>query len=209
MFLDELPEFPRSVLELLRQPLEDRIVSIARARATVKFPAKIMLAASFNPCPCGYYGHEYGEKRCTCSASSIARYRSKLSGPLLDRIDLQLEVPRPISFERLKEEEIVTSDMLRTKVQFARNIQEERNKEYGALCNSELAGEALRLVVKLKPEASRLLESAFQVLGISMRAYDRLLKLARTIADVEQSELVETEHVAEAIQYRRLDMQVQ
>ncbi|GKU78610.1 YifB family Mg chelatase-like AAA ATPase [Paenibacillus sp. L3-i20] len=209
LFLDELPEFPRSVLELLRQPLEDRIVSIARARATVKFPAKIMLAASFNPCPCGYYGHEYGEKRCTCSASSIARYRSKLSGPLLDRIDLQLEVPRPISFERLKEEEIVTSDMLRTKVQFARNIQEERNKEYGALCNSELAGEALRLVVKLKPEASRLLESAFQVLGISMRAYDRLLKLARTIADVEQSELVETEHVAEAIQYRRLDMQVQ
>ncbi|MBH5316658.1 YifB family Mg chelatase-like AAA ATPase [Paenibacillus sp. GSMTC-2017] len=209
LYLDELPEFPRMVLELLRQPLEDRIVSIARARATVQFPANIMLAASFNPCPCGYHGHEYGEKRCTCSAPTVARYRSKMSGPLLDRIDLQLEVPRPISFERLKEEEIITSASLRAKVQLARDRQAERNKKYGAVCNNELSGDALRRAVELRAEASRLLESAFQVLGISMRAYDRLLKLARTIADVEQSETVETEHVAEAIQYRRLDMQLQ
>lgn len=205
LFLDELPEFPRMVLELLRQPLEDRIVSIARARATVHFPASIMLAASYNPCPCGYYGHEYGEKRCTCSASSIARYRSKLSGPLLDRLDLQLEVPRPLSFEKPKNESLWSTADLRAKVESARCLQQERNRKHGAVTNSELYGDGLRKAAALKPDARQLLENAFQILGISMRAYDRLLKLARTIADIEDSDSVESEHVAEAIQYRRMD----
>ncbi|RIX51840.1 ATP-binding protein [Paenibacillus nanensis] len=205
LFLDELPEFPRMVLELLRQPLEDRIVTIARARATVQFPASLMLAASFNPCPCGYYGHEFGEKRCTCSASAIARYRARLSGPLLDRLDLQLEVPRPLSFEREQGENIMTSAMLRGQVAAARALQAERNRKYGVICNSELSGEGLRKAVHLKPDARKLMDDAFQVLGISMRAHDRLLKLARTIADIEGSASVESIHVAEAIQYRRLD----
>lgn len=205
LFLDELPEFPRIVLELLRQPLEDRIVTIARARATIQFPASIMLAASYNPCPCGYYGHEYGEKRCTCSPSVIARYRSKLSGPLLDRLDVQLEVPRPLSFERMKGEAIQTTAELRQAVEIARATQRERNQTYGAVVNSELSGEGLRSAAALKPDASKLLDNAFQVLGISMRAYDRILKLARTIADIEASASVESEHVAEAISYRRLD----
>lgn len=205
LFLDELPEFPRMVLELLRQPLEDRVVSIARARATVRFPANIMLAASYNPCPCGYYGHEYGEKRCTCSAPSIARYRSKLSGPLLDRLDLHVEVPRPVSFEKPSHEAVCTTAELRSKVETARFIQLERNRKWGAMTNGELTGEGLRKTAILKRDAHKLLENAFQVLGISMRAYDRLLKLARTIADLEASDSVEAEHVAEAVQYRRMD----
>lgn len=208
LFLDELPEFPRMVLELLRQPLEDRVVTIARARATVQFPASMMLAASFNPCPCGYHGHEFGEKRCTCSASAISRYRSRLSGPLLDRLDLQLEVPRPISFEREHGETIVSSADLRAKVATARAIQTERNRKYGATCNSELSGEGLRKAAILKPDARKLMDDAFQVLGISMRAHDRLLKLARTIADIEACDTVESVHVAEAIQYRRLDPKI-
>ncbi|MDQ6419273.1 YifB family Mg chelatase-like AAA ATPase [Paenibacillus sp. LHD-117] len=207
LYLDELPEFPRSVLELLRQPLEDRVVSIARARATVHFPASILLAASYNPCPCGYYGHEYGEKRCTCSAAAVSRYRSKLSGPLLDRIDLQLEIPRPLSLNRSHDRADATTADLRQQVLEARSRQHERNAPYGVLCNSELSGRSLREAAKLRPSAGKLLEDAFLALGISMRAYDRLLKLARTIADVEGSDGVEEEHVAEAIQYRRLDMQ--
>lgn len=208
LFLDELPEFPRSVLELLRQPLEDRVISIARARSTIQFPASVMLAASYNPCPCGYHGHEYGGKHCTCSASSIARYLSKLSGPLLDRLDLQLEVPRPPSFERGKNEESLSSAALRAKVKEARAIQSRRNCQYGASCNSELSGDGLRKAAVLKSDAHKLLDNAFQALGISMRAYDRLLKLARTIADIENSESVESEHIAEAISYRRLDMRL-
>lgn len=208
LFLDELPEFPRMVLELLRQPLEDRVVTIARARATVQFPASIMLAASFNPCPCGYHGHEFGEKRCTCSASAISRYRSRLSGPLLDRLDLQLEVPRPVSFEREKDEVIVSSANLREKVAAAREVQAERNRTYGVTCNSELSGEGLRKAAALKSDARKLMDDAFQVLGISMRAHDRLLKLARTIADIEGCDTVESVHVAEAIQYRRLDSKI-
>ncbi|MFD0587845.1 YifB family Mg chelatase-like AAA ATPase [Paenibacillus sp. GCM10027627] len=205
LFLDELPEFPRSVLELLRQPLEDGIISIARARAAVQFPASVLLAASFNPCPCGYYGHDYGEKQCTCSHSSIARYRSKLSGPLLDRLDLQLEVPRPLSFENPKNEKPVSSQWLRQTVESARAIQLHRNRKFGAACNSQLSGEGLKKAAALRPEAMKLLEDAFRLLGISMRAYDRLLKLARTIADIEQCEEIKTEHVAEAIQYRRFE----
>ncbi|MHA6484415.1 YifB family Mg chelatase-like AAA ATPase [Paenibacillus sp. strain BS8-2] len=206
LYLDELPEFPRSVLELLRQPLEDKMISIARARATVHFPANILLAASYNPCPCGYYGHDNGDKRCVCTAANIARYQAKLSGPLLDRIDLQLDIPKPISLDRNQQAGgMTTTAELRACVLQARLRQKERNIAYGAVCNNELSGRNLRKAANLKPSAARLLEHAFEALGISLRAYDRLLKLARTIADVEGSVSVEDEHVAEAIQYRRLE----
>lgn len=208
LFLDELPEFPRQVLEVMRQPLEDRIVTISRSKAVFQFPASIMLAASFNPCPCGYYGHEYGDKRCTCSASIISRYRSKISGPLLDRIDLQLEVPRPISFDNGKAGPTLSSAQMRETVLAARAYKHARLAEMGSESGEELSGAALRRSVNLRPDALQLLENAFEVLGISMRAYDRMLKLARTIADIDANERVEAEHVAEAIQYRRLDIKL-
>lgn len=208
LFLDELPEFPRQVLEVMRQPLEDRIVTISRSKAVFQFPASIMLAASYNPCPCGYYGHEYGEKRCTCSAAAICRYRSKISGPLLDRIDLQLEVPRPISLDIAKSGPSLDTAQMRRLVLEARAFRHARNVDSGTTVIGELTGAALRKTVNIKQGAVSLLENAFDALGISMRAYDRMLRLARTIADLEASESVETAHVAEAIQYRGLDRQL-
>lgn len=205
LYLDELPEFPRAVLELLRQPLEDRIVTISRSKAAVQFPASLLLAASLNPCPCGYWGHEHGGQACSCSPVAISRYRAKLSGPLLDRIDLQLEVPRPPAYDRSAGGQGLGSEEMRAKVAAARAAQRERNRPYGGVCNGELAGSALRRAAALSPDAAKLLDSAFQSLAISMRAHDRLLKLARTIADLEQSSIVEAEHIAEAIGYRRLD----
>lgn len=206
LFLDELPEFPRGVLEALRQPLEDRIVTISRAKANFQFPADLMLAASFNPCPCGYFGHEYGEKRCICSDASIARYRSKLSGPLLDRIDLQLEVSRPIDIQMKQSgaHEHLTSSQMRKRVLDARSFREARESLTG-IPSRQLTGAALRRGIHAKQEAVQLLENAFESLGISMRAYDRMLRLARTIADIEQSETVNESHVAEAIGYRKIE----
>lgn len=205
LFLDELPEFPRQVLEVLRQPLEDRIVTISRSKAVFQFPASIMLAASFNPCPCGYYGHEYGDKRCTCSATLISRYRSKISGPLLDRIDLQLEVPRPISLEHASTGPSLNTAQMKQLVLGAYAFKQDRTAGTSLNPIESLNGAALRRSVNIKPEAASLLESAFEALGISMRAYDRMLKLARTIADLEASDAVDTMHIAEAIQYRGLD----
>lgn len=205
LFLDELPEFPRQVLEVLRQPLEDRIVTISRSKAVFQFPASIMLAASFNPCPCGYYGHEYGDKRCTCSATLISRYRSKISGPLLDRIDLQLEVPRPISLEHASTGPSLNTAQMKQLVLGAYAFKQDRTAGISHNPIGSLNGAALRRSVNIKPEAASLLESAFEALGISMRAYDRMLKLARTIADLEASDAVDTMHIAEAIQYRGLD----
>ncbi|WP_441911303.1 YifB family Mg chelatase-like AAA ATPase [Paenibacillus sp. MCAF9] len=205
LFLDELPEFPRQVLEVLRQPLEDRIVTISRSKAVFQFPASIMLAASFNPCPCGYYGHEYGDKRCTCSATLISRYRSKISGPLLDRIDLQLEVPRPISLEHASTGPSLNTAQMKQLVLGAYAFKQDRTTGISHNPIGSLNGAALRRSVNIKPEAASLLESAFEALGISMRAYDRMLKLARTIADLEASDAVDTMHIAEAIQYRGLD----
>ncbi|MGG1633599.1 YifB family Mg chelatase-like AAA ATPase [Paenibacillus sp. NRS-1760] len=205
LFLDELPEFPRQVLEVLRQPLEDRIVTISRSKAVFQFPASIMLAASFNPCPCGYYGHEFGDKRCTCSATLISRYRSKISGPLLDRIDLQLEVPRPISLEHASTGPSLNTAQMKQLVLGAYAFKQDRTAGISLNSIGSLNGAALRRSVNIKPEAASLLESAFEALGISMRAYDRMLKLARTIADLEASDAVDTMHIAEAIQYRGLD----
>ncbi len=203
LFLDELPEFPRTVLELLRQPLEDRIVTISRSKAVIQFPAHILLAVSLNPCPCGYYGHEFAEKRCICSASAITRYQSKLSGPLLDRIDLQLDISQPSP--SASNQTGLRSFEMRQLVEKARMRQQERALALGLSVNIQLSGEKLVQSLLLMPDAHKLLDQAFDALGISMRAYHRIMKLARTIADLADCTFVESEHIAEAIQYRRLN----
>ncbi|SDW28075.1 YifB family Mg chelatase-like AAA ATPase [Paenibacillus sp. CF384] len=204
LFLDELPEFSRASLEVLRQPLEDREVTIARSRAVFRFPASFLLAASMNPCPCGYYGHETDEHRCVCSELVLARYRAKISGPLLDRIDMHIEVPRPPTTEGLTSG--MTSAQMRAIVLAA--VERQQARTAGSLTGrsiTELAGVSLRKAVHLTREAEQLLRVAFDTLGVSLRAHDRILKLSRTIADLESSDLVDSQHVAEAIGYRSLD----
>lgn len=203
LFLDELPEFSRQALEVLRQPLEDREVTIARTRAVFRFPAHFMLAASMNPCPCGYYGHETPDRRCTCTDARFSAYRARLSGPLLDRIDLQVEVPRPL--ERAAQPDGLTSHVMRQRVMAAAERQRARAATAGVSWNCDLAGRALREACKLRPDASKLLESAYRSLGFSMRAHERVLKLARTIADLDEQDAVKAEHIAEAIHYRCFD----
>jgi magnesium chelatase family protein len=203
LFLDELPEFSRQALEALRQPLEDREVTIARSRAVFRFPARFMLAASMNPCPCGFHLHETEDQRCTCSTGRIAAYRSRLSGPLLDRIDLQVEVPRPV-LHAAKPDGWTTAKM-RELVMVAAERQQSRASATGVRWNCDLTGRALRDACKLRPDAAKLLDSAYRALGFSMRAHERVLKLARTIADLDEQDAVGADHVAEAIHYRFLD----
>lgn len=205
LFLDELPEFTRAALEVLRQPLEDREVTIARSRAVFRFPANFLLAASMNPCPCGYYGHEMEDQRCQCGTQQIARYRTKISGPLLDRIDMHIEVPRPLSAEGLKSG--MTSAEMRKIVREAHERQSERTGSGRPA--AELAGASLRRAVALTKEADQMLRMAFDTLGVSLRAHDRILKLSRTIADIECLDQVDGQHVAEAIGYRSLDRKLQ
>jgi len=205
LFLDELPEFARSALESLRQPLEDRHVTIGRARGVTQFPASFMLAAAMNPCACGYWGGDESEQPCTCSASSLARYRARMSGPLADRIDLQVELPRqPVSFGA---DGGMTSADARKILEVAYERQRHRYAGAGIRWNSELSGRLLAMHVRLTGEAEDLLAAMYSRLGLSYRAHDRILKLARTIADLENSENVNLEHVAEAVQYRTLDRQ--
>lgn len=203
LFLDELPEFSRTVLEVLRQPLEERSVTIGRARAVLRFPSDVMLACSMNPCPCGYFGGETEANRCTCSSSRISHYRGKISGPLLDRIDLHVEVPRANQYTE-GQAGMSSSDM-RAAVGAAQRLQAERYRKDGIRYNHELSGKLLRKYCILEPEADQLLKMSYEALGLSFRAHDRILKLARTIADLETSERILTEHLAEAIQYRNLD----
>lgn len=205
LFLDELPEFSRNVLEVLRQPLEDRAVTISRARAVHTFPAHFMLAASMNPCPCGYLGSDHPEQHCTCSPMRIANYRSKISGPLLDRIDLQVDVPRPSDWG--KEASPISSEIMAAQVMAARERQLKRYRSTTISWNSELSGRLLRRYAKLPADTEEMLQKTMEALGFSMRAYDRILKLARTIADVDGQEGICAAHVAEAIQYRNLDRQ--
>ncbi len=204
LFLDELPEFKRNVLEVLRQPLEDRIITISRSRYTVQYPANFMLVAAMNPCPCGYYNHP--EKACVCSIGQIQRYLNKLSGPLLDRIDIHLEVI-PVSFDKLSSEaKGEKSEQIRKRVIEARKIQEERFKDYpGIYTNSQMTPQLLQQFCKLDTQSKNLLKTAIEKLGLSARAYDRILKVSRTIADMDKSEKIKSHHIAEAIQYRSLD----
>ncbi len=204
LFLDELPEFKRTVLEVMRQPLEDRIVTISRARFSVEYPASFMLMASMNPCPCGYYNHP--EKDCVCAPGVVQKYLNKISGPLLDRIDLHVEVT-PVPFSELsKSQSAETSKDIRERVIKARLLQTERYKTSdGIYCNAQMRTKDLRTYCHLDEASNTLLKTAMERLGLSARAYDRILKVARTIADLEASKNIQTNHIAEAIQYRSLD----
>jgi magnesium chelatase family protein len=204
LFLDELPEFQRSVLEVLRQPLEDRKVNISRAKFSVDYPASFMLLASMNPCPCGYYNHP--DKDCVCAPGVVQRYLSKISGPLLDRIDLHVEVT-PVPFDELADKEMgENSASIRKRVIDARKIQEERYKDNTELhSNAQIGSKQLRKYCELDETSQQLLKVAMQKLDLSARAYDRILKVARTIADLDKAENIQQNHIAEAIQFRSLD----
>ena len=204
LFLDELPEFSRSVLETLRQPLEDRIITISRARYNLTLPCSFMLVASMNPCPCGY--HHHPTRKCVCTPAQIQRYMNKISGPLMDRIDIQVEV-ESVPFEDIsKDPKGEPSSAIRERVLQARKIQEERYKSIrGIYCNAQMTTSLLQEYVQLDDAALNLLRTAMKKLNLSARAYDRILKVSRTIADLEGSERVETHHIAEAVGYRNLD----
>lgn len=204
LFLDELPEFKRTVLEVMRQPLEERKVVISRTRQTVEFPANFMLIASMNPCPCGYYNHP--EKDCVCGPGVVHRYLSKISGPLLDRIDLHVEVT-PVSFDEMTaNRKSESSAEIRERVIRARNIQTQRFESYkGIHANAMMPPEIVKQMCEIDTVGKNLLKRAMERLNLSARAYDRILKVARTIADLANSESILTEHIAEAIQYRSLD----
>jgi magnesium chelatase family protein len=204
LFLDELPEFQRTVLEVMRQPMEERKVSISRTRIALDFPASFMLLASMNPCPCGYYNHP--EKECTCAPGMVQKYLNKVSGPLLDRIDLHVEVT-PVSFDSLSSEQKgESSAAIRQRVMTARNVQTERFKnEEGIYANAQMSAGLSRKLCVLSKLSENLLKRAMERLNLSARAYDRILKVSRTIADLASSDDIKPEHVAEAIQYRSLD----
>ncbi len=204
LFLDELPEFKRTVLEVMRQPLEDRRITISRAKFTIEYPASFMLIASMNPCPCGFYNHP--EKDCVCPPNIVQRYLSKVSGPLMDRIDIHIEVV-PVPFNKLTEKrENEPSGDVRDRVIKARNLQTERFKDCGKVhSNSQMTTKQIQTYVSLDSECIELLKTAMERLKLSARAYDRILKVTRTIADLGNSESIKSEHLAEAINYRSLD----
>lgn len=203
LFLDELTEFHKSTLEVLRGPLEDRQVTVSRVNGSFTYPANFMFAASMNPCPCGYFGSK--DKECTCSPNSISKYMGKISGPLLDRIDICIEVS-PVKYQKLdSSEKIETSEEIKKRVNKARKIQLERYKSNKILSNSELTPKLIEKYCTLDSKGKLILENAFNKLKLSARAYGRILKVARTIADLDESENIEVKHIAEAIQYRSID----
>ncbi|MCF8226615.1 MAG: YifB family Mg chelatase-like AAA ATPase [Bacteroidales bacterium] len=204
LFLDELPEFKRNVLEVLRQPIEDRVITVSRAKFTVNYPANFVLIASMNPCPCGFYNHP--EKNCGCSPGMVRKYLSKVSGPLLDRIDIHIEVV-PVPFRQLSElKESDTSQVIRQKVMQGAQVQEKRFAGIkGIYANSQMNAALLKKYCQLGKDSQAILKNAMEKLGLSARAYDRILKVSRTIADLEGDELIRSSHVAEAVNYRNLD----
>ena len=204
LFLDELPEYKRTVLEVLRQPLEDRVVTIARSAFTVDYPASFMMIAAMNPCACGYYNHP--NKDCSCPPGAVTRYLSKVSGPLLDRIDIQIEVT-PVDYDEITSKNYTgeSSENIRERVVAARLIQENRFKDNELHSNAQMQPKHLRAYCELDGASTNMLKTAMEKLQLSGRAYDRILKVARTIADLAQSENIKAEHIAEAIQYRNLD----
>ncbi|MBN9351800.1 MAG: YifB family Mg chelatase-like AAA ATPase [Chitinophagaceae bacterium] len=204
LFLDELPEFKRTVLEVMRQPMEERRVTISRAKVALDFPTSFMLIASMNPCPCGYYNHP--EKECTCPPGAVQKYLNKISGPLLDRIDLHVEVT-PVNFNELSSNrQSEKSESIRQRVIAAREIQAKRYEGHeGIYANAQMSSKMLKEVCVISQAGTNLLKTAMEKLSLSARAYDRILKVSRTIADLDQSEDIRPEHLAEAIQYRSLD----
>ena len=204
LFLDELPEFKRTVLEVMRQPMEERRVTISRAKIALDFPASFMLIASMNPCPCGFFNHP--EKECTCPPGAVQKYLNKISGPLLDRIDLHVEVT-PVAFNELSSaKNTYNSTIIREKVIKARELQAERYKDNpGIYCNAQMSSKMLKEICVIDTVGQNLLKAAMEKLNLSARAYDRILKVSKTIADLDGSEKIKPEHLAEAIQYRSLD----
>ena len=204
LFLDELPEFKRTVLEVMRQPLEDRKICISRAKFSIEFPASFMLVASMNPCPCGYYNHP--DRDCVCGPGIVQKYLSRISGPLLDRIDIHIEIV-PVPFEKLSDmKDAESSEMVRNRVIKARQIQEERFIDIdGVYCNAQMSSKQQRTFAQPDKAGSELLKNAMLRLNLSARAYDRIIKVARTIADLDESENILSNHIAEAINYRNLD----
>ena len=192
LFLDELPEFKRQVLEVMRQPLEDRHINISRAKFAVDYPASFMLIAAMNPCPCGYYNHP--EKQCVCSPGSVQKYLNRISGPLLDRIDIHIEVV-PVPFEELSKNVVVeSSHTIRERVICCREIQQKRFENSSIYCNAQMTTKMLQKYCVLNGECKTILKTAMEKLGLSARAYDRIIKVSRTIADLSQSEQIEAEH---------------
>lgn len=204
LFLDELPEFRRDVMEALRAPLEDGVVTVSRVAGTLTYPCSITLIGAMNPCPCGFFGHP--TKRCTCSPNAVSKYLGKISGPMLDRLDIHVEVP-PVRYDELQgktggEE---TSAQIKQRVDKARKIQTERYKDENITCNARLTPKLLKKYCTLSSDAENILEAAFKTMGLSGRAYDRLLKVSRTLADLDGAKNIEAEHIAQAIQLRSLD----
>ena len=202
LFLDELPEFERNTLEILRGPLEEKYVTISRLYSKVQYPANFMLIASMNPCPCGYYGSN--KKQCNCTQTAIERYLNKISGPLLDRIDLHVEV-KPVEYKKLKDDKPETSKNIKQRVNKARKIQCLRYKKEKIYSNAALTPKMIEKYCIIDQESKDILEKAFNKLGLSARAYSRILKVARTIADLDESNNIQKQHILEAIQYRNLD----
>ena len=202
LFLDELLEFNRNTLEVLRGPLEDRMVTISRVGASLTYPCNFMLVASMNPCPCGYLGSK--EKECTCTQKQKENYRAKLSGPLLDRFDIHIQVPS-VDYKKLEARNGEKSETIRERVNQARNVQVERYKDLGIFSNAELTPRLIEEFCRLDEESNLLLNKSFEKLNLSARAYSKILKVSRTIADLDGSEKIQKTHLMEAIQYRSLD----
>ena len=203
LFLDELAEFDRKTLEALRQPLEDGVVTISRAWGNITYPCSVMLVAAMNPCPCGYYGHP--TRKCICTPSQVAKYLSKISGPLIDRFDIHLEVA-PVEYESISSrEKSETSSQIRERVFEAREIQNRRFRNTKITCNANITSDILHEVCPMTDDANTMLKSVFERLGLSARAYDKIVKVARTIADMEKNDVIQKSHIAQAVQYRSLD----
>ena len=203
LFLDELPEFSRATMEALRQPIEDGRITISRVAGSISFPCSVMLVAAMNPCPCGYFGHP--TRACTCPTGAAARYLARVSGPVLDRMDIHIEVP-PVEFEKLADEtKSECSAEIRQRVNAARKVQQKRFEGLPVSCNAQMDAALTQEFCRAAPKAMQLLAQAFETMGLSARAYDKILRVARTVADMDGSETIDFPHVAEAIQYRSLD----
>ena len=203
LFLDELPEFPRQSMEAMRQPIEDGVITVSRVSGSLTYPCEVMLVCAMNPCPCGFYGHP--TKECTCSKGAPQKYLAKVSGPLLDRLDIHIEVPQ-VDFQKLSaEEKGESSAEIKKRVNKARAIQTKRFEGTDITCNSKMTPGMTRMVCRLDELSKKMLERCFETMGLSARAYDKILRIARTIADLDESEDITLQHITEAVQYRSLD----